>query len=79
MSEATLSQVKAANPDAYEQVRNLVAASTGEDVSAIGDGRILQWLIANGPSIMAFIMQIIAVFPKQPTPVTPVTPPSPVG
>ena len=74
-----LDQVKATNPETYEQIRNLVAASTGEDVSAIGDGRILKWLIANGPSIMAFIMQIIAVLPMTPPVTPPVTPPSPVG
>lgn len=71
-----LDQVKAANPEIYEQIRSLVAIATGEDVSAIGDGKILAWLKANGPAIFAFIMQIISVIPKQPTPVTP---PSPVG
>jgi hypothetical protein len=69
-----LSQVKAANPAAYEQVKALVATATGEDPGKLGDGTILQWLIANGPAIMAFIMQIIAMFGKQPTPPTPPNP-----
>lgn len=71
-----LDQVKAANPDAYEKMAAIVAEATGEDVSKIGDGKIFAWIVANGPAIFAFIMQIIAVIPKQPVPVTP---PSPVG
>jgi hypothetical protein len=74
-----LDLVKAANPDAYEKMAAIVAEATGEDVSKIGDGRILAWLVANGPKILAFILQIIAVLPMTPPVTPPVTPPSPVG
>jgi len=65
-----LSAVKAADPVTYERLKAVVAAATGEDPGKLGDGTILQWLIANGPAIMAFIMQIVALFGKEPTPPT---------
>ena len=76
-----LSQVKAANPAAYEQVKGIVAAATGQPVEAIGDGHLLQWLVTNGPALFAFITQIINMFPKQPVtpPATPPAPVTPVG
>jgi hypothetical protein len=60
--------LKSLAPNHKEILRNLVAASTGQPVEKIGDGAILQWLIANGPSIMAFVMQIVALFGKPVTP-----------
>ena len=44
------------------------AAPGSAPLGKIGDGSIMRWLVANGPAIMAFIMQIVAVIPKAPAP-----------
>lgn len=31
-------------------------------VSALGDGKILEWIIAHGPEIIAFVKMIMALF-----------------
>lgn len=48
---------------AFDNASKLRAAGNGP-VGKIGDGHILQWVITNAPAIMAFVTQIIAIFPK---------------
>ena len=60
--EAKLQELKAADPAAYEQLRNLAAAHTGErDVSKIGDGHILTLLqtIWSNPIVQQLIASLL--------------------
>jgi len=67
-----LSKIREEHPQTYQAVKEIVAAATGQPVEAIGDGTILKWLVANGPALLAFGLQLLSVFGlKIPTPPAP--------
>ena len=78
MNESTLRAAQAANPEAFEQLRMLLARASGESPAAFGDGRILEWLKKYGPGILQMILMIFGLPPIVIPPID-LTPPSPVA
>lgn len=73
MRARAVTELVKANNVSRTEARKMVASKTDAEFldasdqvgiprSQIGDGTILQWLITNGPQIIAFIMQILKLF-----------------